>query len=119
VNGHLTATRADAGEIRNLLSALDRNAGDSPWINSTKSMIGHALGAAGSIECVATVLQLYHAFVHPSINCEDVNPGLAAVQERIPQSYRPLEMRYALKTSFGFGDVNACAVLGDYRQLNK
>ena len=51
-----------------------------PLITATKSMIGHALGAAGAIECVATVLMLQRGFVHPSLNCEDVHPRDRAVR---------------------------------------
>jgi 3-oxoacyl-(acyl-carrier-protein) synthase len=112
VNGHLTATRADVNEIRNLACALDRELACLPWVNSTKSMIGHALGAAGSMECVATVLQLYHSFVHPSLNCEDLHEDLLPAAPRIPHSMAPADIPFALKMSFGFGDVNACVVLG-------
>jgi 3-oxoacyl-(acyl-carrier-protein) synthase len=114
VNGHLTATRADDNEIRNLACALGRKLRDLPWVNATKSMIGHGLGAAGSMECVAAVLQVYHGFVHPSINCDDLHPGLAEVKDRIPQRCEPVSIRHALKTSFGFGDVNATVVFGRY-----
>jgi 3-oxoacyl-(acyl-carrier-protein) synthase len=115
VNGHLTATRADANEIRNLACALGRDLSSLPWVNSTKSMIGHALGGAGSMECVATVLQLYHSFVHPSINCEDLHPDLLPAASRFPRSIVPADIPFALKTSFGFGDVNACVVLGRHQ----
>src|SRR5450759_3400635 len=73
INGHLTATFADPYEVHNWAAALGRRPADFPYINSTKSMIGHCLGAAGAIECVAVVLQLYKGFIHPSINCEDLH----------------------------------------------
>jgi 3-oxoacyl-(acyl-carrier-protein) synthase len=114
VNGHLTATRADVSEINNLSCALGRDLPSLPLINSTKSMIGHGLGAAGSMECVATVLQLYHSFVHPSLNCEDLHPDLLPAASKIPRSFAPANLPFALKTSFGFGDVNACVVFGRY-----
>jgi 3-oxoacyl-(acyl-carrier-protein) synthase len=111
INGHLTATGGDAKEIENLLAGLRLTPEHLPWINSTKSMIGHTLGAAGSIECVATVLQLHEGFIHPSLNCEDIHPQIASIAGSIPhECLEAPRLRAALKTSFGFGDVNACVV---------
>jgi 3-oxoacyl-(acyl-carrier-protein) synthase len=100
INGHLTATGNDVREIGNLRCALRLDGGRFPWINATKSMIGHALGASGAIECVATLLQMRHGFLHPSMNCEDLHP----------RECRAHPLNTALKTSFGFGDVNACII---------
>jgi 3-oxoacyl-(acyl-carrier-protein) synthase len=110
INGHLTATAADTKEIRCLAAALGRTLPEMPWVNATKSLIGHGLGASGSMESVATVLQLAHGFLHPSLNCGDFHPEIAALAPRVPQSSIPSQCRVALKTSFGFGDVNSCAV---------
>jgi 3-oxoacyl-(acyl-carrier-protein) synthase len=110
VNGHLTSTGGDAKEIRCLAAALGRELPNMPWVNATKSLIGHGLGASGSMECVAVLLQLFHGFVHPSINCEDFHPEIADLQPRVPQTAIATDSRFALKTSFGFGDVNACIV---------
>ena len=110
VNGHLTATIADPKEIANLMAALELTPDTFPLINSTKSMIGHALGASGAIECVATVLQLHSGFVHPSINCEDIHKKLHGIQNRIPTISTSAQLSTALKVSFGFGDVNACII---------
>lgn len=113
VNGHLTATLADPREIGAWSDALGRSGADMVPITSTKSMIGHALGAAGGLELVASVLMLRGGFVHPSINCEDVHPEIAPFADAIPHEMRALpEMRVLAKASFGFGDVNACVVLG-------
>lgn len=108
INGHLTATMADPKEIENLMSALDVSPETFPWVNSTKSMIGHTLGASGAIECVATVLQLHGGFVHASINCEDIHERLRGIRARIPSVCTSANLSTALKVSFGFGDVNAC-----------
>ncbi|GAC1684497.1 MAG: beta-ketoacyl-[acyl-carrier-protein] synthase family protein [Candidatus Acidiferrum sp.] len=110
INGHLTGTGADTKEIRCLSAALGRSLPEMPWINSTKSMIGHGLGASGSMESVAAILQLAHGFIHPSINCEDFHPEIAELAPRVPQVSVHAQCRVALKTSFGFGDVNSCAV---------
>ena len=111
INGHLTATSADPLEVASWSAALERAPAAFPLITSTKSMIGHSLGAAGAIESVATVLMLHRGFVHPSINCEDVHPEIAAYAASIPHTTleRP-DLRVAIKAGFGFGDVNACVV---------
>jgi len=71
INGHLTATGADPSEVAAWAAALEATPETFPVINSTKSMIGHALGAAGALESVACMLMLRGGFAHPSLNCED------------------------------------------------
>lgn len=110
INGHLTGTEGDVKEIRSLSAALGRKLADMPWVNATKSLIGHGIGAAGSMECVATLLQLANGFLHPSLNCDDFHPEIAALEPRVPKTSIPFQGRTALKTSFGFGDVNACVI---------
>ncbi len=110
-SGHLTATGADPNEVSAWADALDRAPNELPPITSTKSMIGHALGAAGAIEAVACIQMLRGGYVHPSINCEDVHPRIEAYAGSIPHQLRPLpELTTIVKASFGFGDVNACVV---------
>ena len=111
INGHLTSTAADSKEIRCLEAALHRPLPEMPWVNATKSLIGHGIGACGSMESVATVLQLVHGFLHPSLNCEDFHPEIADLAPRVPRTSIPERCRTALKTSFGFGDINSCVVL--------
>jgi 3-oxoacyl-(acyl-carrier-protein) synthase len=111
INGHLTATGADPREVESWAAALDAKPGRLPPITSTKSMIGHALGAAGAIESVACVLMLQGGFVHPSINCEDVHPEIAPHAASIPHQLRELPgLEVVVKAGFGFGDVNICLV---------
>jgi 3-oxoacyl-(acyl-carrier-protein) synthase len=110
INGHLTATMADPKEISNLMAGLDLKPDTFPYINSTKSMIGHTLGGSGAIECVASVIQLSQGFLHPSTNCEDLHSQLGELQGRIPVACTPVKLSTAMKVSFGFGDVNACIV---------
>lgn len=113
INGHLTATFADPLEVANWSHALELPPERMPWLHSTKSLIGHALGAAGGIECVAAVLELHHGFVHGSANCEDVHPELAAYAPRIPHlSVDAPDLEVVAKASFGFGDVNGCVLFG-------
>ena len=111
VSGHLTATGADPAEIGSWAAALDRGPGELPPITSTKSMIGHALGAAGALESVAAALMVSRGWVHPSINCEDVHPMIEPHAASIPHSFREIPgLDILLKAGFGFGDVNACLV---------
>jgi 3-oxoacyl-(acyl-carrier-protein) synthase len=113
VNGHLTATFADPSEVGNWAAALGLAPDKMPLIHSTKSMIGHALGAAGGIECVASVLELSRGFVHGSINCEDVHPEIAPYAKCIPHTtVEKPDLRVIAKASFGFGDVNGCVLFG-------
>ena len=111
INGHLTATGADPKELSAWAKALERTPETLPPITSTKSMIGHALGAAGAIEAVATILMLKGGYIHPSINCEDVHAEIEPYAASIPHQLRELpDLRVAVKAGFGFGDVNACII---------
>lgn len=116
INGHLTATSKDGLEIENWTKALNRKGDDFPYINSLKSMIGHCLAAAGSIESVATVLQLKEQFVFPNVNCEDVHNDISALisEDKIVKEQLHTELHIAAKASFGFGDVNACVIFKKY-----
>ncbi|MEE8486631.1 MAG: beta-ketoacyl-[acyl-carrier-protein] synthase family protein [Gemmatimonadota bacterium] len=111
INGHLTATGADPREVQNWSIALNRGPDDFPLIHSTKSMIGHALGAAGALESVACLLMLQGGYVHPSINCEDVHPEIERFAASIPHGTQDMPgLKTIVKAGFGFGDVNACIV---------
>ena len=116
INGHLTATSKDSLEIENWSKALGRSGSNFPHINSLKSMVGHCLSGAGSVESVATVLQLYHGFVFPNSNCEDLHPEITAIIDvsKIPTKQLEVELNIIAKASFGFGDVNGCIVFKKY-----
>ena len=116
INGHLTATTKDSEEIRNWSEALGRKGSDFPYINSLKSMIGHCLAAAGSIESVAAILELKQGFIFPSINSEDVHEDIKAIIDtsKIPQKTVYKNINIIAKASFGFGDVNGCVIFKKY-----
>ena len=116
INGHLTATSKDALEIKNWSEALNRKGIDFPYINSLKSMVGHCLSGSGSVESVASVLQIYNNFIFPTINCEDLNKEIKAIisEEKIPQKMIQKELNIIAKASFGFGDVNGCLIFKKY-----
>ncbi len=112
INGHLTATSKDSLEIKNWTEALERNGINFPYINSLKSMVGHCLSGAGSVESVASVLQIHHGFIFPNINCEDLHPEITDLihETRIPSKMINKELSIIVKASFGFGDVNGCVL---------
>ena len=118
ISGHLTATAADTLEIQNWCLALDRNGCNFPLINSLKSMIGHSLSAAGSIEAVGAVLQIAHQFVHPNLNLEDPNTEILKLIDisRMPVERVETAINTVAKANFGFGDVNACLIFSKYNQ---
>jgi 3-oxoacyl-(acyl-carrier-protein) synthase len=111
--GHLTSTIGDVREVEAWTTALDRNGMNFPRINALKSMIGHCLGASGSIEMVAAALQIHHQFAHPNINIDNLHPEITSKIDSNAISFTELDMpiRYIMKASLGFGDVNSCIVL--------
>ena len=116
ISGHLTGTMGDSIEIKNWVEAL--NLSDKfPYVNSLKSMIGHLIAASGAVESIAAILQLKYDFIHPSINCEDLNPEIEKIfpRKNIPQTYiEHTGIKHIAKASFGFGDVNSCIILKKY-----
>ena len=117
ISGHLTATNADKQEMQNWRDALGRKGKDFPATNSLKSMIGHCLSAAGSIETVASILQIMHNFAHSNINLDDANPEIVDIAgvENLPVSMREKEINIVAKANFGFGDVNSCLILSKFK----
>ena len=118
ISGHLTATMADKSEIENWSKALGRSGKDFPLTNSVKSMIGHCLSAAGSIEIVAVILQLMHQFIHPNLNLEDPNPAIINIADIdcFPTKKTDKDFNIAAKANFGFGDINACLIFSKYKK---
>jgi 3-oxoacyl-[acyl-carrier-protein] synthase II len=110
VNAHGTSTPlGDEAETK----AIKQVFGDQARklaINSTKSMIGHLLGASGGVELIVTALSIHHGVVHPTINYESPDP--ACDLDYVPNAPRELRIRKAISNSFGFGGHNACLVLG-------
>lgn len=116
INGHLTATSKDPVEIENWSTALNKTGKDFPFVNSFKSHFGHCLAAAGSIECVAALLQLKEALIFGNLNCEDVHPEILKLvsEEKIPKETFNFQPKIIAKASFGFGDVNACLIFSQF-----
>jgi len=114
VNAHGTSTGLnDAGETKALKIALGDHAYKIP-ISSTKSMIGHLLGAAGAVEAIATLMMINRGMIHPTINYE--NPDPACDLDYVPNTARRQDVRIAISNGFGFGGHNAVVVLGRYEE---
>ncbi|HEY7466455.1 MAG TPA: beta-ketoacyl-[acyl-carrier-protein] synthase family protein, partial [Dehalococcoidia bacterium] len=113
VNAHGTSTPAnDAAETVAIKGVFGERAYSIP-ISSTKSMIGHTLGASGAIESVACLKAIETGIVPPTINYENVDPDCDL--DYVPNKSRKLEnVRAVLKNSFGFGGQNACLVFKRY-----
>jgi 3-oxoacyl-[acyl-carrier-protein] synthase II len=110
INAHATSTPAgDMCEV-NAIKKIFPNP-EAVMLNSTKSMIGHALGAAGGIEAVVTVKAITDSIIHPNLNLENPEPGL---DFHVPIQAEPLKVKAAISNSFGFGGHNATIVLGPY-----
>lgn len=112
INGHLTATIKDPDEIENWSLALERKGVDFPYINSLKGMVGHCLAASGSIEIVSSIIQLHKGFIFPNVNCENLHPKITTLisSDKISTKLLKTSLQTIAKASFGFGDVNACAI---------
>jgi len=83
-------------------------------VNSTKSMIGHLLGAAGGVEAGYTALSLKNKVMPPTINLEHPDPECDL--DYVPNKARPAEVRYALSNSFGFGGTNGALLLKKFEE---
>jgi beta-ketoacyl-acyl-carrier-protein synthase II len=112
INAHGTSTPAnDAGETLAIKKLFGEYAYSVP-ISSTKSMIGHPMGAAGALEAIACALTLRDGLVHPTINYEHPDPECDL--DYVPNTARAVPVRTTLSNSFGLGGQNACLVLRRY-----
>lgn len=109
INAHGTSTPAnDAIETLAIKQLFGARAYQVP-ISSTKSMLGHSMGAAGAVEAAVCALTLKNQLIHPTVNYETPDP--ACDLDYVPGSPRPARVRAALSNSFGLGGQNACLVL--------
>jgi 3-oxoacyl-[acyl-carrier-protein] synthase II len=113
INAHGTSTDlGDAAETLSVKKVFGEHA-RKVAISSTKSMIGHLLGASGGVELIATVMAIKDGVVHPTINLDTPDP--ACDLDYIPNTARKMQVRYALSNSFGFGGHNSSLVVGAFR----
>jgi len=110
INAHGTSTPL-GDEIE--LGAVKRLFGESAYkvsMSSTKSSIGHLLGAAGSVEAIFSILAMRDSVVPPTLNLENPSPNCDI--DLVPLKAKDRPVRYALSNSFGFGGTNASLVFG-------
>jgi 3-oxoacyl-(acyl-carrier-protein) synthase len=112
INAHGSSTPAnDASETFAIKKLFGEAAYNIP-ISSTKSMIGHPMGAAGALEAIVCALTIHHSVIHPTINYETPDPDCDL--DYVPNVKREARVRRTLSNSFGLGGQNACLVLGEY-----
>jgi len=110
VNAHGTSTpKGDEAETQAIKQVFGDHARKLA-ISSTKSMLGHLLGASGGVELIATALSIKHSVVHPTINYLTPDPDCDL--DYVPNSARDMRIRRAISNSFGFGGHNCCLVVG-------
>jgi 3-oxoacyl-[acyl-carrier-protein] synthase II len=112
INAHGTSTlQGDLAETRAIKTVF--GADTRIAVNSTKSMIGHLLGAAGAVEAIFTALAIQHQQSPPTINLD--NPGEGCDLDYVPKVARDIAIDGALSNSFGFGGTNGTLI---FRKLH-
>lgn len=110
VNGHGTATKAgDIAETAATRAAL----GFAAPISSTKSYVGHTLGACGSLEAILTIMMMNEGWFHPTLNLANPDPACAEL-DYIMGAGRKMDVEYAMSNNFAFGGVNTSLVFRRY-----
>ncbi len=108
INAHATSTPlGDLSELRALRMAFGNHA-ENLLINAPKSMLGHTCWSAPAVETVAALLQVGGRRAHPSINIDNMDPGVDL--DVCANKPRGLDTGVFLKNSFGFGGINSCAL---------
>ena len=112
INAHGTGTElndvAESSAIKNVFGA---HAYKMP-VSSTKSSIGHLLGASGAVELIVCIKAINESTVPPTINLENPDERCDLKMDYVPLTARRATVKYALSNSFGFGGHNACLVVG-------
>ncbi|MEX0371685.1 MAG: beta-ketoacyl-ACP synthase I [Tateyamaria sp.] len=112
INAHGTSTPVgDVGEIEAVRRVFGE--GSTPPVSSTKSMTGHAQGAAGALEAIFSLLMLEHDFITPSINVETLDPGLD-LSEIATELRSAAGLDSVMTNSFGFGGTNGSMILSKF-----
>ncbi|MFT6049410.1 MAG: 3-oxoacyl-[acyl-carrier-protein] synthase II [Patiriisocius sp.] len=115
INTHGTSTPlGDVAELKAISKVFGAHANDIN-INSTKSMTGHLLGAAGAIEAIASILSMEHSLVPPTINHTTVDENIDPSLNLTLNKAQPRQVNIAMSNTFGFGGHNACVL---FRKLD-
>lgn len=114
INAHGTSTPInDVVETKAIKQVFGEHAYKIP-VNSTKSMIGHAMGGSGAIEAAVCAMTVEQGIIHPTINLDTPDPECDL--DYVPEGARQADVRVALSNSFGLGGQNACLVLGRFEE---
>ena len=108
INAHGTSTPVGDGLEAAAVAKIMGDHASKVWVSSTKSMTGHALGAAGAIEGAFCVMAIRDQIVPPTINLE--NPNSDVKLDFVPHKAREGKITHVLNNSFGFGGTNACMI---------
>jgi 3-oxoacyl-[acyl-carrier-protein] synthase II len=111
INAHGTSTMADEIEL-GAVQRLVGNAAGKISMSSTKSCIGHLLGAAGAVEAIFSILAIRDRVAPPTINLD--NPSVETSIDLVPHKARERDIDVALSNSFGFGGTNASLIFRRY-----
>jgi 3-oxoacyl-[acyl-carrier-protein] synthase-1 len=111
LNTHGTST--PVGDVKELEAIQALFGENSPAISASKSMTGHALGAAGVHEAIYSLLMMEHGFIAPSINIDELDEAAKGLD--IVTSAREQDLNLVMSNSFGFGGTNACLVFQKYK----
>ncbi len=109
INAHGTSTPLNDKTETDAIKRLFGNRAYQIPASSTKSMVGHLLGAAGAVETIASIICMNQGILHPTINYEHPDPDCNL--DYVPNKAREHKINYMLKNSFGFGGTNGCLVL--------
>ena len=116
INTHGTSTPlGDVAELKAIVKVFGDHA-PKININSTKSMTGHLLGAAGAVEAIASILAMNHSLVPPTINHTTVDENIDPRLNLTLNKAQVREITYAMSNTFGFGGHNACVLLKKYTE---
>jgi len=114
INAHGTSTFINDLTETNSIKKVFGDHAYKLAISSTKSMIGHAMGASGALEAIACALTIHHGWIHPTINYENPDPDCDL--DYVPNQARKSAVNVVLSNSFGLGGQNSCLVFKRYSQ---
>jgi 3-oxoacyl-[acyl-carrier-protein] synthase II len=116
INTHGTSTPlGDVAELKAISHVFGANAKNLN-INSTKSMTGHLLGAAGAIEAIACILAMKHGIVPPTINHTTIDPAIDPSLNLTLNAPQKRDIKVAMSNTFGFGGHNACVLFKQFQE---
>jgi 3-oxoacyl-[acyl-carrier-protein] synthase II len=109
ISAHGTATQANDVCEAKAINLVFGDAAKRPYVSSTKSQVGHTIGAAGAFGAMASILAIHNDLVPPSINCEELDENCNL---NIPSRTMKQTVRYSMSNSFGFGSNNCALIFG-------